>query len=53
MNIKIKNGTDTRNINSEDVKSWEAIGWKVDSSTDSKTVKPLVKDTKTSTSNKE
>jgi hypothetical protein len=51
MNITIKNGTDTRTINSDDVKGWVAIGWTAESA---KTpTKPLVKDTKTPTSNKE
>jgi|14BtaG_2_1085337.scaffolds.fasta_scaffold164525_2 hypothetical protein len=27
--VKIKNGTDTRTINSDDVKSWENAGWKL------------------------
>lgn len=51
MNIRIKNGTDTRIINSDDVKGWEAIGWEVEKSTKSMP-KSTVKDTKT-TSNKE
>ncbi len=49
MNIRITNGTDTRTINSDDVKSWEAIGWKaVDSAQTKSTPKSTVKDTKTS-----
>lgn len=51
MNVTIRNGTDTRTININDVKSWEAIGWKADSAKTPTT--PLVKDTKTPTSNKE